>query len=348
MRVVVTGATGNAGTSLLRVLAEDDRIDSVVGIARRAPGLQVSKTTWVEADVAAHDLTPHFRGADVAVHLAWLIQPSRDQRELRRVNVEGSRRVFRTVVEAGVPSLVYASSIGAYSAAPKSPRVDESWPTEGIPTSFYSRHKAETERMLDSLESEHPGTRVVRLRPALIFKRESASGQRRLFGDPFLPNFMMRRYLIPIVPHTPRLVFQAVHSYDIGDAYRQAIVRDVHGPFNVAAEPVLDSGELAEILHARPLPIPERFVRAAAALSWRMRLQPTPQGWVDMGLQSPIMDCTRAHVELEWSPRFTSKDAIADLLAGMREGAGMDTPLLSPHTGGPLRLKELLTGIGGK
>jgi UDP-glucose 4-epimerase len=348
VRVVVTGATGNAGTSLLKVLSEDDRIDSVVGIARRTPGLQVPKTTWVEADVAAHDLMPHFRGADAVVHLAWLIQPSRDQRELRRVNVDGSRRVFRAVVEAGVPSLVYASSIGAYSPAPKSPRVDESWPTEGITTSFYSRHKAETERMLDSLESEHSQTRVVRLRPALIFKRESASGQRRLFAGPFLPNILMRRYFIPIVPHTPRLVFQAVHSYDIGDAYRQAIVRDVHGPFNVAAEPVLDSGELAELLHARPLPIPERFVSAAAALSWRLRLQPTPRGWVDMGLQSPIMDCTRAHVELDWSPRFTSKDAIADLLAGMWEGAGMDTPPLSPHTGGPLRLKELLTGIGGK
>ena len=67
-----------------------------------------------------------------------------------------------------------------------------------------------------------------------------------------------------------------------------------------------------------------------------------------MGLQSPIMDCTRARVELEWSPRFTSKDAIADLLAGIREGAGMDTPPLSPYTGGPLRLKEILTGVGSK
>ena len=37
---------------------------------------------------------------------------------------------------------------------PKDRRVDESWPTTGIPTSFYSRHKAEVERLLDRFEEE--------------------------------------------------------------------------------------------------------------------------------------------------------------------------------------------------
>jgi nucleoside-diphosphate-sugar epimerase len=42
--------------------------------------------------------------ADAAVHLAWLIQPSRDEPTLRSVNVDGSRRVFDAVAQTGVGS----------------------------------------------------------------------------------------------------------------------------------------------------------------------------------------------------------------------------------------------------
>jgi len=45
MRVVVTGATGNVGTSVLRALSREDGIESILGIARRRPTLQVAKTT---------------------------------------------------------------------------------------------------------------------------------------------------------------------------------------------------------------------------------------------------------------------------------------------------------------
>ena len=83
------------------------------------------------------------------IDLAWLIQPGRDLATLRATNVDGSERVFEAVAEAGVPALVYASSVGAYSPGPKDRRVDESWPTGGIESSFYSRHKAEVERILD-------------------------------------------------------------------------------------------------------------------------------------------------------------------------------------------------------
>ena len=330
MRVVITGATGNAGTSLLGALAHEDRVDSIVGIARRLPEITLPKTEWVSADVARDDLVPLFRGADAVVHLAWLIQPSHDLDTLRATNVEGSRRVFTAVARAEVRSLIYASSIGAYSPGPKNNRVSESWPTEGIATSFYSRHKAEAERMLDSFEDEVPQVRVVRLRPGLIFKRESASEQRRLFAGPLLPNVLLRRHLIPIVPDTRRLVFQCVHSYDIGEAYRLALTSDVHGAFNVAADPIIDGAHLARLLRARRMPLSEGLIRAAAAASWRIRMQPTPEGWVDLAFESPIMDTTRAKDELGWIPQRTSIEALSDLFDGMATGAGFPTPPLEP------------------
>jgi UDP-glucose 4-epimerase len=346
MRVVVVGATGNAGTSLVPALADDPSVDSVLGVARRLTELDVPKTEWATADITSDDLVPLFRGADAVVHLAWAIQPSRDQARLWRVNVDGSTRLFRAVADAKVPALVYASSVGAYSRGPKDRAVDESWPTDGIPTSFYGRHKAEVERRLDRFEREHPGVRVVRLRPALIFKREAASGIRRLFAGPFLVNPLVRPRLVPLVPNIPNLRFQAVHSHDVGEAYRLAVTRDIRGAFNVAAEPVLDPQELGRALGARPVPVPARLARRLADLTWRLHLQPTPPGWVDLGLGVPIMDTRRAREELGWEPRRTAVEALRDLLAGIREGAGAETPPLSPKTGGPARVEEITTGVG--
>src|SRR5215210_2269199 len=346
MRVVITGATGNVGTSVLQALAREDCVESILGLARRVPDAEFPKTAFAAADVVDDDLVPHFLGADVVVHLAWLIQPSRDTRLTRRANVDGSARVFTAVREAGVPALVYASSVGAYSAGPKERRVDESWATNGIPSSFYSRQKAEVERLLDRFEEESPDTRVVRLRPGLIFKRGAASGIRRLFVGPLVPTSVLHRALIPVVPKDDRLRFQAVHSLDAGHAYALAVVSDVHGAFNVAAEPVLDPEELGRVLGARPVPIPGGALRAAASLTWKARLQPTSPDWLDMALGVPIMETTRARTELGWEPDHSSGEALLELIEGMRRSEGAETPPLSPRTGGPLRIRELLTGVG--
>jgi nucleoside-diphosphate-sugar epimerase len=348
MRVVVTGASGNVGTSLLRALEHEELVESVVGIARRRPSGAFAKTTWVQSDVSRDDLAPSMQGADAVVHLAWLIQPSRDEAKLRATNVDGSARVFEAAARAGVPRLVYASSVGTYSPGPKDRAVDESWPTDGIASSYYARHKAEVERLLDQFEARHPDVRVVRLRPGLIFKREAASEIRRLFAGPLLPGFLARPALIPIVPDVARLRFQAVHSYDVGEAYKLALTRNVHGPFNIAAEPVLDPRELGRLLGARPVPVPARVLRAAAALTWRLRLQPASEGWFDMALAVPVMDTARARRELGWAPRFSAGEALLDLLAGFRAGAGAQTPPLAPDAGGPARAKEFATGIGGR
>jgi nucleoside-diphosphate-sugar epimerase len=340
MRIVVTGATGNVGTSLLRALEADPEVEAVVGLARRRPQLTLAKTRFHAVDIVRDDLVTLFRGADVVVHLAWLIQPSRDRATLRAVNVEGSRRVFDAAVAADVPALVYASSIGAYSPGPKDRAVDESWPTGGIDTSFYAVDKRDVERILDDYEDR---LRVVRLRPGLIFKADAASEIRRLFAGPFLPTPLLRRRLIPIVPSMPRLRFQAVHSHDVGEAYRLAAVKDVRGAFNVAADPVLDPPELARILGARAVPVPPRLVRAVASFTWRARLQPTPPGWLDMALAVPIMDTSRARTELGWTPTRRADDTLLELLDGMRRGDGLATPPLAPSGN---RLEELRTGVG--
>ena len=349
MRVVVVGATGNIGTSVLRSLEKEEGVESVLGLARRLPGLSMPKVEWAVADVVDDDLVPHFRGADAVVLLAWIIQPSRDLTKQWMVNVEGSMRVARAAKEAGAPALIYASSVGAYSPGPKDRRVDEGWPTGGTPTSYYARHKAEVERRLDRFEQEAPEVRVVRMRPGLVFKKEAAEGIRRLFVGPFLPSPLVRTSLINAIPDIPNLRSQIIHSYDVGEAFRLAIVNDgSRGAFNLATEPVLDPEELGRILDARPVPVPAKVARASARLSWQLRLQPAPEGWLDMAMSVPLMDTSRARRELGWTPEHSADESLLDLLEGLRTGAGLDTPPLSPRTGGPFRIREILTGVGGR
>ena len=349
MRVVVVGATGNIGTSVLRSLEKEERVESVLGLARRLPGLTMPKVEWASADVVSDDLVPYFRGADAVVLLAWIIQPSRDLNKQWMVNVEGSTRAARAAKEAGVPALHYASSVGAYSPGPKDRRVDESWPTGGTPTSYYARHKAEVERRLDRFEQEAPDVRVVRMRPGLVFKKEAATGIRRLFAGPFLPGPLVRPELIKVVPDVPNLRSQIVHSYDVGEAFRLAIFNDeARGPFNLATEPVLDPAEIGRILDARPVPVSAQLARTGARLSWLLRMQPVSEGWLDMAMSVPIMDSGRARRELGWEPQRSADEALLDLLEGLRTGAGLDTPPLSPKTGGPFRIREILTGVGGR
>jgi UDP-glucose 4-epimerase len=347
MRVVVVGASGNVGTSVLGALAGDSEVSSILALARRG-GPASDRIEWRQRDVTGDDLRPDLDGADAVIAHSRLIQPSRDRDKLRTANVDGSRRVFEAAAAAGVPALLYASSVGAYSPGPKDRAVDESWPTDGVKTSFYAQDKADVERVLDEVEARHPDMRVVRMRPSLVFKREAASEIRRYFAGPFLPALLTHSALIPLVPSAPRLRFQAVHSLDVGEAFRLALHAEVRGAFNLAADPVLDGPELGRLLGARPVRVHTGVLRAAADLTWRVRLQPTPSGWVDLALAVPIMDTARARSELGWAPRHSSGDALLELLAGMRRGAGTDTPPLDPSAGGPLRSREVLSGVGAR
>jgi nucleoside-diphosphate-sugar epimerase len=332
VHVVVVGATGNVGSALLRALESESQVTSVLGVARRIPGAdgahEHAKVAWRAADISTDPL--HFvEGADAVVHLAWLIQPSREEEVMRATNVVGTRRLVDEVVSHGVPSLVYASSVGAYGPAPKSPAMDERWPATGIPTSTYSRHKAEVEAMLDDVEREHPELRVVRMRTSLVFQRAAASEVHRLFLGSLMPWHLPRP--LRAVPGLGRLAFQATHADDIASAYVRALTRDVRGAFNIAAEPVLTPRVIADAVGGRVIPMPEALLRAAVRAGYATRLVPSEAGWLDMATQTPVMDTSRARDELGWAERVSAVAALTELLDGIGDGAGYPTPALAPR-----------------
>lgn len=332
MKVVVTGAAGNVGRSVIEELAARDEVSQLIGMAggRLDPDWSPDKASWVNASTVGSDLEPLFRGADAVVHLAWAIQPSHDTEKLKRINVNGSQRVFDAVAATGVPKLLCASSVGAYSAAPKDRLIDEDWQIGGE-TSFHGRHKAAMEGRLDAFERAAPDTKVVRLRPALTVKGDATAELGRLLAGPFIPRFLLRNNLIPAIPRLSGLCFQAIHTSDLARAYALATIRDVSGAFNLAAGPLLSTDDLAAALDLGTFPLSFSLARRLADLSWRLRLQPTPPDWLDMAMELPLISSQRAARELGWEPQVTAIEALADLFAGLRTGQnGAVAPVGSP------------------
>jgi nucleoside-diphosphate-sugar epimerase len=283
-------------------------------------------------------------GADAVVHLAWFFQPTHQPNVTWRNNVVGSQRVFDATARCGVPALVYASSVGAYSPGPRV-RIDESWPTDSMPTAGYGREKAYVERVLDAFEARHPSIRVVRFRPAFLFQRVAASEQRRIFAGPFVPNFLPR--VLPFLPFPRGLLFQALHTDDAADAYRRAVVGDARGAFNLASEPVVDGALLADLLGTRLVELDPAVVRGALAAAWHCRVAPAEPSLFDLVMALPLLDASRARTVLGWVPRFSARDALAELVEGIETGAGARTPPLE-RDGIGARARELAAAVGGR
>jgi nucleoside-diphosphate-sugar epimerase len=331
MRIVIVGATGNLGTALLRRLHAESTVTDIVGVSRRLPDLvdaPYGGVTWHALDIgspsAPRQLARIFSGADVVVHLGWALQPNHDEVALWRTNVIGTKNVLAAVAAARVPQLSYASSVAAYSPGPKTTRVDERWPTGGIPSSHYSRHKAINERALDRFEEDFPSIIVSRLRPGFVFQRRAGSEIAGLFVGHLVPLGWLRFINPPFVPMPRQFVAQVVHSDDVADAFWRVINRNAAGAFNIAAEPIVDPNVVASVLHSRWLPVRLRAMRALVDVTWRLRLQAADPGWIDAGAMAPVMSTARARDELGWAPRVASTAALGEIVRGIADGANVE------------------------
>lgn len=334
MRVAVTGASGNVGTALARALLAAGH--DVVGVVRRPPDRTgpYGEVQWHSVDLtaaeAARQLTTAFEGADAVVHLAWGFQPSHDIDYLERLGVGGTAAVLGAVSAAGVPHLVHQSSLGAYSPGLDDTPVAESWPTGGIPTAPYSRHKVAAERLLDEVTAQRPELVIARSRPVLIGQRSAASGILRYVLPALVPAAVLR--VVPVLPVDDRLRLQLVHAEDVAQALRAMVEQRAAGPFNLAADGLVRVEDLAAALGARHVQVPVSVLRRLADLSWRAHLQQVDVGWLDMAYQVPLLDSARARAELGWTPRYDAAAVLAETLAGLRDAAHDDTPILRRRT----------------
>lgn len=346
MRVVITGASGNVGTALLRRLTDEAPEWDIVGIVRRPPDpegvyrhVQWHSLDLVEPD-AAQRLTRIVKGADAVVHLAWGFQPTRNTEYLTRLGVGGTSAVLQAAHDVSVGHLIHMSSVGTYAAGRYGRRVDESWITSGIPSSPYSRDKSAAEELINDYERDHgddgaEGIRIARMRPGFIVQRAAASGLMRYALPGWMP--MLAVPLLPVLPLDRRLCVPLIHADDVATAILRALERRATGAFNLAAEPPITRAEVAQVLGSFQVHVPSRILSTLTDMSWRAGLQPMDRGWLDLAYSVPLLDCSRARSELGWEPQWSSVDALADIVTGVALQAHSDSP--------PLRARSVLEQV---
>lgn len=322
LSVAVTGPTGTFGAGLVPLLEADPRVGRIVGIARRP--FDPAECGWLSMtyqqgdvrDVAA--LTTAFDGADVVVHLAFLITGTAGREATREVNVEGTLNAFRAAAAAGAKRFVYASSIAAYGFHPDNPvGMREEWPVRAAKRLFYSQEKAELEQLLAAESAVHPDIELYLLRPSIVVGPNLVGGKELLPG-PLAPLgrllgqvLLKARLPIPVPIVVPAAEMQLVHEDDVGQALLQCVVgAGPAGAYNIAGDGLVSIADIAREYGANPVVLPERVTRSAAR--WRSGLAALPAAaeWVEAFSHPAVMDTAKAKSELGWSPRYTATEAL--------------------------------------
>ncbi|MGG7104938.1 NAD-dependent epimerase/dehydratase family protein [Rhodococcus sp. 24CO] len=337
MKIVVTGASGNVGTALLRRLRMQPNY-RLTGIVRRPPPSTSDPyraARWRACDVGAPEapsiLAEEVAGADAVVHLAWAINaPDRDP-DPSRTNATGTRHVLDAVAKADVPRLVCMSSVAAYAPAPRSTLVGESWDCTGIDSIAYSRGKRLLERSLSAFARTRRGTSLAWLRPCGIVQHDAGGEFARWLLPALIPGAPLGNILpLPLWSH---LRMQVVHADDVARALEVLLSDDrAEGPFNIAGGPPMEARDLARAIGGPRIPAPRSLLSLASSLAWRTGLAPLHPRWLELADRAALVSTDRAAVELGWSPAHTQASTLAEFAAGIRVGAGTASDALAPSS----------------
>jgi nucleoside-diphosphate-sugar epimerase len=326
LTVAVTGPTGTFGFGLLPLLQADDRVARVVGVARRP--FDPASRGWTKLEYRRGDvrdagaLRDAFSGADVVVHLAFLVMGAASPQEIAAINVGGTLNAFQAAAAAGARRFVYASSVAAYGFHPDNPvGMTEEWPVRPAARLFYAREKAELEHRLQAEAARSPELALYLLRPSIV-AGPHAVGAKDLLPGPLAPmgRLLARRTSrlrvpVPVPVLVPDLPLQLVHEEDVGRALLQCVVAaGPPGAYNIAADGIVTAADLARELGLLPLPVPAAPAHVAARAIAALPFLPPVAQWVEAAGHPAIMDTTRAKQKLGWAPRFTALETLRDTL----------------------------------
>ena len=322
LTVAVTGPTGTFGLALMRLLQKDPQVDRVIGIARRpfdpAPR-GWTKMEYRRGDVRDADaLRTAFDGADVVVHLAFLILGG-GREKTRSINIDGTLNAFRMAAAVGAKRFVYASSVAAYGFHRGNPvGMTEDWATRPAERLFYAQEKAELEHLLQQEAETHPQTGLYLLRPPIVLGPDAVGAKVTIPAQlaPLLRGVggMLRR--LPGLPAlVPDLPFQVIHQDDVAEALRLCVLgAAAPGAYNIAADDVITGVDVARELGLRAVPVPGGPVAAVARAVAKLPYLPSGAQWVEAMSHPAIMDTTKAKTELGWTPRHSAIESLRSTL----------------------------------
>jgi len=327
LTVAVTGPTGTFGFGLIPLLQDDPRIARVVGIARRP--FDPSEHGWSKMEYRQGDvrdpeaLQTAFEGADVVVHLAFMITGTASLETIREINVQGTLNAFAAAAGTKAKRFVYASSVAAYGFHPDNPvGMTEDWPTRPATRLFYAQEKAELEGLLREQAGLHPDLALYLLRPPIVLGPHAVGAKNPLPGP--LASVTQRvldvagRLPLPIPVPTPDLPMQFIHEDDVGQALLRCVVAGgPPGAYNIAGDGIVTAADVVRALGFTPITVPAGIAQSAARAAASVPLPsfaPPATEWVEAASHPAIMDTTKAKRDLGWEPNYTGLEALRETL----------------------------------
>lgn len=205
--ILLTGGSGFLGRHVVRGLAAAEPGRPLRLLLRQA-SIETPGTEVVLGDLRDEEsLRRAVAGADAVVHLAGKTI-DRDGTGFDEINVEGTRRLCRAALAAGVSRFVYVSSVGVYGHGAHRD-ADESTPVR--PDTPFSRSKAEAERLV--LEPHRRGDWT-----AIVLRHRFVYGE----GDAHvLPRMMVAARKYPFWIGGGRARLSLVPADDLADVVRR-------------------------------------------------------------------------------------------------------------------------------
>ena len=304
--VAITGAGGYIGQRLIAHLDAEDWCGRILGTDISVPTVASEKLTFLEKDIRDHGLIDFWKGQDVEtlVHLAFVVDPIRDEKEMYDINVKGTLNVLKICEELNIGHVIVASSGTAYGAWPDNPEpLKEDDPIRLYPPTFnYAHHKGLNEQHFAAFMEKNPDVIFNIVRPSVVYGPNTRN---------YLSRYFERLPFVPLIDgKDPNL--QAVHEDDVAHLFSLLIEKKVPGAFNVAGDGVVRSSEVGAMIGKRAVNVPRWLYYAITWTMWRLNLKTVeaPPGIVNYTMYPWVVDTTRAKELLGWKPKHTSKDTL--------------------------------------
>ena len=306
LTVAVTGASGYIASRLIETLEADDRVGRILGFDLRPPPVRARKLVFDEMDVRNENLRLRLENVDVVVHLAFIMDPIKNEAVMRDVNVNGSQNVFRCAADAGVRKVVYTSSATVYGAHP-----DNDFPlTEDSPLRAnldfnYPAHKLEVEYVVKEFRRDHPDIVFTLFRPAIVFGPNADNAWSHLLEAPVL---------LGIKGFSPPIQF--VHESDVAKALGFAVFNDLDGPYNLAADGWLEAEDALKIVGRRRFNVAEPSAFSLFDRMWSWGLAEAPAGMLHY-LMHPWVVAADKLREAGFSPVHSNARTLEETVTGV-------------------------------
>jgi UDP-glucose 4-epimerase len=262
---------------------------------------------------------------DAVVHLAFVLNPIRDEHKMYDIDVNGTQNVLEAATQAGVGQLLVASSTTAYGAFPDNPvPLTEEHPVRGLPGYEYARDKTEIDRLCQLWAAQHPDRVMTIVRPTIVF-------------GPNVDNYIVRSWSNS--PFFPLLDgrdpdWQFVHEDDVVEAISRLLIERRAGIFNLTADGTIKLSEAARLAGLKTRPLSTRMYRRIAKTAWALHLPnvEAPAGQIDFMLYPWIASNEKIKAELDWTPRYTSRETfeITMRAKGILAEGGETTAVVPP------------------